>query len=164
MIICFRILSFITLIILSTIVMAENSTINCKTHFSSGESDIAKKYCEISAEIGDLESQHYLGLIHLTNSEFSKAYKWHKRASLEGHHRSQYYLGKIYAYGWGATQNNLLAHIWLNIAASNFPSPWAASADGLLRRVEREMTNHEIIDAQNIALDCFESNFTDCGY
>lgn len=159
-----RILLIVTIFILSANVNSENYELNCSINFESGKTDVAKNYCLISAEMGNLESQHLLGIIYLSNNQFTQAYSWLKRASLEGYPSSQYTLGKIYAHGWGVSQNNLFAHIWLNIASSHFPSPHAAVASGLLRRVEREMSNHEIIDAQNIALDCFTSNFTDCGY
>jgi TPR repeat protein len=65
-----------------------------------------------------------------------------------------YYLGLAYARGEGVPQNNVNAHMWLNLAATRFPSPERRNRGLAVRNrdlVASKMTPEEIIAAQTLA-------------
>ena len=51
--------------------------------------------------------------------DYKTALKWHSLAAEQGHVAAHTKLGVMYSLGYGALQDNVRAHMWFNIAASN---------------------------------------------
>jgi len=69
-------------------------------------------------------------------------------------------LGVMYEFGRGVLQNNVMAHMWYNIASANGhdkAGEWRDERAGL-------MTNDDISKAQEMARECMNSNYQNCGY
>ncbi|MDA1021898.1 MAG: sel1 repeat family protein, partial [Proteobacteria bacterium] len=60
--------------------------------------------------------------------------------------------------GKGVTQDNVYAHMWYNIGASN------GDADAVTNRdiVAKEMTPADISNAQKLARECVKKNYKGC--
>ena len=66
---------------------------------------------------------------------------------------AQYNLGLMHIQGRGIAQDDILAHVWFNIAASN------GSSDALNNRdiVEKALTAEQVLKAQKIAKEWTQS-------
>ena len=60
--------------------------------------------------------------------EAAEAAKWYRLAADRLHPQAQYNLGLLYATGEGVAQDNVMAHMWLNLAAAQFRYPTPASS------------------------------------
>ena len=72
----------------------------------------------------------------------------------QGNARAQTSLGFMYANGGGVPQDYILAHMWLNLAASRFPASEGEKRDMCVRnrdRVASLMTPYQIAEAQRLA-------------
>ena len=76
----------------------------------------------------------------------------------QGDARAQYNLGWMYANGKGVIQDNLYAHMWSNIAASQGHEDAANNRD----TVAKIMTPADISAAQNLARECVKKNYKGC--
>jgi len=63
-----------------------------------------------------------------------------------------------YAKGIGLIQDNVMAHMWLNIAASNGEKRGREYRD----IVEKVMTSSQIADAQKFARECVAKEYKGC--
>ena len=52
-------------------------------------------------------------------SLYAEAVKWYRFAAAQSDAVAQYNLGVMYADGWGAPQDYVQAHMWINLAAVN---------------------------------------------
>ena len=78
----------------------------------------------------------------------------------QGNASAQYNLGLMYQKGTGVLQNNILAHMWYNIAAAN-----GAEKSGEWRdKIASKMTPASIAEAQSMARECMSSNYKNCGW
>ena len=69
-----------------------------------------------------------------------------------GNAAAQYNLGISYARGTGVPQDNVLAHMWFNLAAARFTSPVSrVRAVGNRNAVAKKMSPEEIARAQELA-------------
>ena len=64
----------------------------------------------------------------------------------------------MYANGQGVTQDNIYAHMWLNIAASS----GFVNADKNRDIVAGKMTPADISKAQGLARECVKKNYKGC--
>ena len=85
----------------------------------------AAKWCRRAAEQGDIEAQSSLGALYSMGHGVSRsqreALKWLTPAAGKGHARAQLVLGQVYEYGGhDLAPDKVRAHMWYNIAASNF--------------------------------------------
>ena len=64
----------------------------------------------------------------------------------------------MYAGGWGVLKDDVLAHMWLNIAGANGHEAARERRDNL----ERDMTRAEISRATELARECMLSVYQDC--
>ncbi len=71
-----------------------------------------------SARLGDPRAMFSLGQIAYGNQEFSEALTWFTRAVEKEHHRSKYWIGKMYWRGEGVTQDHKRARLFFAEAAS----------------------------------------------
>ena len=79
-------------------------------------------------------------------------------AAEQGVAPAQYNLGLMYALGNGVLQDNVYAHMWFNIAASQGDEIAAIFRD----QVAGEMTPADISAAQTLARECVKKNYKGC--
>ena len=77
----------------------------------------------------------------------------------QGHNISQTALGSFYEAGSGVLQDNVMAHMWFNIAAANS----SEKAIGIRDNLAKNMTSVDISKAQSMARKCMDSNYEECG-
>ena len=86
--------------------------------------------------------------------------KWYRLAAEQGGAYAQNNIGSMYKDGEGVLQNNVMAHMWYNIAAANGnkkSGEWRDERAGL-------MTSADISKAQSMARECLSSNYKNCGW
>ena len=76
----------------------------------------------------------------------------------QGHSGAQHNLGLMYAKGQGVIQDNIYAHMWFNIAASNGHTSAVKNRDIAAKR----MTAADISKAQGLARACVAKKFKGC--
>ena len=64
-------------------------------------------------------------------------------------------LGAAYGEGQGIEQNDVIAHMWLNIASAR----GAINAQASVRHIHRRMSPADISKARKLARDCVKSNY-----
>lgn len=122
----------------------------------------AVKWYRLAAEQGHARAMFALAGMYANGNgvriDSAEAVKWYRRAAEQGLETSQRELGQNYRFGRGAKQDLTTAHMWLNIAAANGDNLASHWRDGL----ENELTSEAVIEAQNRARRCMESNYQDC--
>ena len=71
-----------------------------------------------------------------------------------GHAQAQESLGLMYVLGWGVTQDYVQAHMWLNLAASQYSAPAVEKRDQAVKDrdiIASKMTPAQIAEAQKLA-------------
>jgi len=78
--------------------------------------------------------------------------KWYRKAAEHGHAHAQNNLGVLYANGQGVSNNYVLAHTWLHLAASR-STPGNVRDIAVRNRdaVAAKMTPAQIAEAQRLA-------------
>ena len=66
----------------------------------------------------------------------------------------------MYLLGNGVIEDYVLAYMWLKVSAAN----GNVSAAEARNRISALMSNDQITQAQALARQCINSNYTDCGY
>ena len=92
------------------------------------------------------------------SKDAAETVRWYRRAAEQGHADAQVSLGAGYATGWGVLKDDVLAHMWLNIAGVNGNEVAREKRDNL----ERVMTRAEISRATELARECMVSDYQDC--
>ena len=87
-----------------------------------------------------------------------QAVKWYRLAAEQGHADAQNNLGVTYAYGRGVIQDNVYAHMRLNIAASSGHEAAAKSRDN----AAIQMTPSQLEKAQELARECGRKRYKGC--
>jgi len=90
--------------------------------------------------------------------DYKTSVKWYKLAADQGRAKAQTNLGTSYALGMSVIQDNVYAHMWGNLAASN------GSEDGVKSRdiAATSMTPAKIAEAQKLARECARKNCKGC--
>lgn len=91
---------------------------------------------------------------------FAAAVKWYTLAAEQGNAYAQYSLGYMFAVGYGAVENYILAHMWANIASANGNS----DAQEMRNLIAAQMLQADVTTAQRMASECMASNYENCGY
>ena len=81
-----------------------------------------------------------------------KRLRWYQLAAEQGSGKAQSNLGLMYCKGEGVAQDYVLAHMWLNLAASRLPP--GEERDKAVRNrdeVARKMTRAQIDEARRLA-------------
>jgi len=84
--------------------------------------------------------------------------KWFRKAAEQGYADAQGNLGFMYDKGQGVLQDNIYAHMWANVAASN-GNGWAPMLRDI---VAKRMTPADISKAQQLARECVKKNYKGC--
>ncbi len=119
------------------------------------------------AEQGEVEAMAHIAMIYDNGSgimegimpDHAQTLKWLRLAAKHGHPFSQSQLGQMYQFGKGVLQNNLMAHMWYNIASANGEIFGADMRD----RIALKMSPDAIEKAQAMARECMRSGYQNCG-
>ena len=76
----------------------------------------------------------------------------------QGYAMAQFNLGAMYANGNGVIQDNVYAHMWFNIAASNGDKNAVTNRDIMAKR----MTSSQMAEAQKLARACVKKKYKGC--
>jgi uncharacterized protein YjbI with pentapeptide repeats len=79
----------------------------------------AVKWYTLAAEQGYADAQFNLGVMYADIQDYKTAVKWYTLAADQGEEVSQYNLGVMYASGMGVPQDNVYAHMWMQIAEAS---------------------------------------------
>ena len=86
--------------------------------------------------------------------DYAAVTKWYLAAAERGAIAAQANLGTLYANGWGVARDDVLAHMWLNLAVSGAKS--GKFRRRLIRKrdsVAGRLTPERITEAQRLARD-----------
>ena len=127
----------------------------------------AAKWFRLAAEQGYVKAQFNLALLHKrgkgVTQDYKEAAKWYRLAAEQGDVKGQYSLGVMNAQGKGVIQNVVLAHMWFNIAVSIGDKQVMEFAKENRDFAESKMTPEQLAKAQELARECIEKNYKDCG-
>lgn len=87
-----------------------------------------------------------------------KTKKWYTKAAEQGDADAQFNLAVMYDNGLGVLQDNVYAHVWLNIASSNGSETAGKNRDLVAKR----MTPDQIAEAQRLARECVKKDYKNC--
>ena len=123
----------------------------------------AVKWYRLAAEQGVAQAQSNLGVMYRNGrgvlQDYSEAVKWNRLAAEQGVAQAQSNLGVMYDNGRGVLQDYAYAHMWFNIAAAN-----GDAIAGENRQIVADlMTPSQIEQAQEMARNCLNSGYVDCG-
>ncbi len=108
------------------------------------------------ASIGISHADFLAGMTAYLRQDYATVLREFRPLAEQGDTSAQYNLGIMYGKGQGVPQDNIRAHIWANLAASN-------GADTKTRDlIAKVMTSAAIEKAQNLARDCLAKNYQDC--
>ena len=65
----------------------------------------------------------------------------------------------MYRGGNNHNHNDVIAHMWLNVASAN----GQAEAPEVLKIIEGNMSRQDVLAAQQLARQCVENNYKNCG-
>ena len=151
----------VALCLSATAALADDARL-CSRYVLFGEYELAFKPCKALAEQGNASAQSSLGYMYElglgVTLNYDEALHWYRAAAEQGLARAQNNLGLLYEKGWGVPQNFIQAHAWYNIAAANGGE--YASEDR--NRIASQMTSQQIAEAQALAVQCMNSNYTEC--
>ena len=94
----------------------------------------------------------------LFKGEYATALKEFTPLAEQGDATAQYNLGLMYGNGQGVLQDNIYAHMWFNIAASNGDGDAAKYRD----LTAKEMTSNQLAEAQKLARECVAKEYKGC--
>jgi TPR repeat protein len=117
----------------------------------------AIKWWTLAAEQGLDEAQHNLGWHYMDGSvvgqDYSMAHIWYQLAASQGFVNSQNNLGEMYLNGMGVPIDLVQAHMWFSLAGRNGDPDAIQSFED----IEKELTNEQIAEAQQMKLDWLKS-------
>ncbi len=110
----------------------------CRNHFLHGQYDLAVQPCTKAAEQGDLNAQHWLGLIFSKGKgipqDYGQAVKWRRLAAEQGDAVGQFNLGRMYEQGLGVQQDYKAAFGWYEKAVAQGNADAQYSMGSLYRK------------------------------
>ena len=122
----------------------------------------ALKWYQLAVEQGDATAGHQLGVMHHygwgVKTNYKEALRFYRLAAPQVV-QSQYSLGAMYYQGQGVNQDIVIAYMWFYVAAEN-GNP---RSKGNINVLAKEMKPKQIAKAQELARECVEKNYKDCG-
>jgi TPR repeat protein len=132
------------------------------------DADEGLKWFRIAAEQGDALGQFALGWTYVFGQmphDYAEAVRWLRKAAERDDMLSQFTLGVMYPSGIGVPKDDVLAYMWMNLAAAHadtnlpeavqglFPSspPPNFPAAGMRDELATKMTHDQIAEAQRLA-------------
>ena len=131
--------------------------------YNAGDYQTALREWRPLAEQGDAAAQYNLALVYMGGEgvpqDYAEAVKWYRLAVEQGHASAQYNLAVHYKNGEGVLQSNVMAHMWSNISSANGHPTSGERKDALAG----QMTQADIAKAQEMARECMNSSYSNCG-
>lgn len=121
--------------------------------------ETAEQQSSNELETKPLEITEELIAQRLSEGDLQSAVLAAKILAPKGNGPAQFVLGSAYAEGVGVLQQFKLAHMWLNIASLN----GANEAVEARNELQTKMTPDAVMEAQELALKCIQSTYTNCG-
>ena len=113
----------------------------------------------LSAKQGNDRAQNYLGFMYEHGQgivqDYGEAVEWYLMAAEQGNVFAQYHLGVMYR---DFLKDNVLAHMWLNIATFQGNKAAEEDRDHILER----MTFSQVDEAKRLARECVANNYKNC--
>ena len=103
-------------------------------------------------------ADYHKGWDALYRGEYATALKWFTLSAEQGDAYAQYSLGYLYENGRGVIQDNVRAHMWYNIAASQGYKYATTNRD----LIAGKMTPADISTAQKLARECVRKKYKGC--
>ena len=100
------------------------------------------------------------GFAAYQTGDFATALKEWRPLAEQGNANAQSNLGLMYEYGRGVLQDNILSHMWYNIASANGYKKSSEWRD----KIAAKMTAADISKAQAMAKECMSSGYKNCGW
>jgi uncharacterized protein len=110
----------------------------------------------VSAQAQDFDR----GAAAYQTGDFATTLKEWRPLAEQGNAAAQYNLGLMYQNGYGVVQNNILSHMWYNIASANGYKKSSEWRDNIATK----MTSADISKAQAMARVCMSSGYKNCGW
>jgi len=117
----------------------------------------AAKWFRLAADKGNAAARFTLGVMYGEGrgvpQDYAEAARWYRLAAEQGNALAQYNLGLWYSQG-GGSQDNVSAHMWLNLAAARFPPADSRNRNAAVRSrdaVAERMTAEQLAEAQRRA-------------
>ena len=123
----------------------------------------AVKWFRFADKGGHTDAQVHLGRMYMNGQGVAQddveAARWYRKAALQGNFYGQLNLGWMYANGHGVAQDYVLAYMWYDIAVANGYERNAKAE----RIATSKMSKQEIAKAKQLAVQCLDSGYQDCG-
>jgi hypothetical protein len=147
--------------------LAENGDADAQFHlgvmYESGQgvrrndADAIKWYRQ-AAEQDDAVAQFNLGVMYAKGGapNYAEAALWYRLAADHGLAGAQFNLGMMYVEGQGVPQDDVQAHMWLDLSASQLPALGTNQRNSTVDardRVASKMTPQQIVEAQELAFE-----------
>lgn len=138
--------------------------------YKAGRFDIAAQKFLQGANQGDSSSQSMMGALYKAGQGVpeskKEAFKWHKKAALQGNTISQYEVAVSYFGGIGIIQDYFKSYMWANIAVAGLNELHDHSTKELFKLIKTasssRLTPKQIDTANELSLQCVETNFKIC--
>jgi uncharacterized protein len=141
---------------------AKANNADCLEYLGREEFELAIAPCTAAAEQGDDAAQTNLGMMYNEGlgvaQNYNEAMRWYRAAAIQGNEIAQLFIAFLYERGQGVPVDNVSAMMWFNIAAHDNNK----LAEILRDEIVLKLTDEEIAEAQSRALQCLDSNFSDC--
>ena len=151
------------LMTLSSSVMAQDFQKGLAAYNAGDQATALQEWTPL-AEAGDADAQFTIGVMHRYGrgvpQDYKDSLKWRRLAAEQKDKHAHSLLGTSYQYGYGVLPNNIIAHMWYNIASANRRNPSRTFMDW----ISEKMTPADISKAQAMARECMNSGYTKCGY
>ena len=110
------------------------------------------------AKPDDGVAQFNLGVIYAKGASpnYVEAALWYRLAADHGLGGAQFNLGMMYVQGHGVSQDDVQAHMWLDLAASQLPALGTNQRNSTVDardRIASKMTPQQIVEAQQLAFE-----------
>ena len=83
----------------------------------------------------------------------AEAVRWYRLAADQGLADAQFFLGNMYANGHGVPQNDVLAYMWENLAASRSDGETRELATDFRERIAARLTPDQRAEGQRLSLE-----------
>ena len=121
----------------------------------------ALRWYKLAGDSGNEYAQFTLGKFYesLENTNDSKkAFSWYERAAKMGNSFAQHKVGSLILDGKGVEQNNVKAHVWLNLASSK----GSLRANSERKKLEAILSSNELELAREKAVKCLTTSYAVC--
>ena len=108
----------------------------------------------LPASAADLQK----GLDAADRNDYATALKEWRPLAERGDAAAQTFLGVMYATGEGVRENNAIAYMWFNIAASQGDKGAVSNLD----KIKQQMTPSQVEKGQDLTRQCIAKNYKGC--